>query len=131
MVSEQESPTVRPAAGASASAMGMPTIPTTTRGGDQWRITDVVGIRTMDGAPGEAQPSRTCTGSGAIRRTRERGRLGPILTPAITVRRRAAPITTIKLAGARLLGAATTQMSTRETPTDIAAAPRTTRTLAL
>src|SRR5262249_37758489 len=100
-------------------------------GGGPWDITDVVGIHTTDGARGAARRWPTSTESGAILPTRAQARLGPILTPAITVLRRAELITIHRPAGVPSLAAATTPTSTPEIPTDIAGRPPTTRTPAL
>src|SRR5262249_7335163 len=114
--------------GASASAMGMATIPITTRGGGQWVNTVAAGIRTTGGEGGAGQPSPNWTEAWVTQRNHRQAAPRPIRIPAITVLRREAPITTLRLAEALSLAAVTTRISTQETLTDIVAAPLTTQT---
>ena len=104
---EPDSPRAQHPGGASASATDTPTIPGTTRGGDQWVTTDTAGIPTTAGARGAEPRSPTCTACGATPPTRAPARPGPIPTPATTARPPAARTTTPRPVGPTVAGRGT------------------------
>src|SRR5215469_7037913 len=130
MVSELDSHTRLLLDGASVSDMDMDTIRTTTRGGDLWDITAVVGIRITGGEHGVVLPWQMYMECGATRRIHVQVLPGRIRTRAITVRRPAERIKTHRQVGLRSRDVDITPMSILAIQRDIAAGPHTIQTLA-